>query len=410
MRRSLIIFIVVAGSLIALIFYLSYNSSSQYSWDEHYYFKSKDPYGTLFIRKLLKDYSEPGKFTILKTDFSEEFDTNAAVCDFNYIFIGDEFYTTYEERNILLRCIEKGATALISANVFNTNDWEDLACCESVSYRDTSVELSFIDPLPNTSDHYAVEYTYKDKLADNTWRYFNIADTCIIRHRFTELGYVNSRHALNFISINYGKGQLLMHSSPIAFTNIQLQKEQIKEYAEIVLSHLPVSDIYWDEYHKISRTSHFDDQKLSGPLQYILSQTPLRWAWYLLIIASIIYVLFKSKRKQKIIPIIPEKQNTSLEFVKTIGKLYQMEGDHRKIVQRKMNLFLTFIRDRFNISTAIIDDQLIDRVSLKSGIDRSRVQGIFDHYFKIIKSQTISDKTLISFDTLMQQFYNDLKN
>jgi len=55
------------------------------------------------------------------------------------------------------------------------------------------------------------------------------------------------------------------------------------------------------------------------PLKYILSQESLKWAYYILIVSIIVYIIFQGKRKQRVIPLIPPLKNTTLEFVRIIA-------------------------------------------------------------------------------------------
>ncbi|NNF02695.1 MAG: hypothetical protein HKN22_08410 [Bacteroidia bacterium] len=408
MNKPLTAILTVAAVLIGLIFYLVYVSAPTYDWTEHYYYKSDDPYGTLFIVELLKDLDEEKDLKLMTKSFESYIDSADARCDFNYVFIGDEYYLPKNDQQYLFRCIEKGATALVSANTFNAYDWDLFNCYLTQNLWDTIAVFNFLDEWQNSDSIYTIQYQYQNQVKNYPWRVFNINDTCDVYKDFEALGYELLCNEWNFIEIRLGNGKLLLHSTPIAFSNLQLKKRALKDYCEVVMSHFGSGDIYWDEYHKVSRSGIFDQQQLAGPLQYILSQTSLRWAWYLLITILLVYILFKSKREQRVIPVIETRKNTSLEFVKTIGKLYELENDHRKLVIRKMDLFLTFIRDRLNISTSQINDELIEKLSVKTGKKRSEVRTLFDLYFTILKSEKLNDRVILRFNRLLERFYKDL--
>ena len=407
MRRQIVIFISIIGSILALIFYLSYNSSPKYSWQDHYYNNSDDPYGTSFIHTLLDEYYTADQFREIKGSLLSELDTNDHA--YNYVFIGDEFYATTIEQEFLFDRIKDGATALISANRFDSECWPILNECQmSELYWDTSAVFTLTDSQKVDIKKFPIKSYYENTTNYTNWTFLNLHDTCSPTYPYEILGRESESELINFMSIEYGKGQLLLHTSPIVFSNINLKEESFKTYSELVFSYLPEQRTYWDEYHKIYRGEYFGGQKLSGPLQYILSQKSFKWAWYLLLLTALVYIIFKSKREQKVIPVIQEKKNTSLEFVKTIGKLYQLENNHKKIVKRKMDLFLTFIRERFKISTASVDENLIELIAIRSGVTKTYINNIFDHYFKIVQSNKVSDKDLLVFDASIRQFYTDL--
>ena len=130
------------------------------------------------------------------------------------------------------------------------------------------------------------------------------------------LGHVNNGYS-NFIHLKYGEGNFYIHVNPIVFTNYYLQNDSALVYAEKVLSYLPKGNTYVDVYNT---QSHYKNQskqdKGLSPLAFILSKRSLSWAWYTLIFTTILYIVFGAKRRQRIIPLIEAKRNTTLSFVK----------------------------------------------------------------------------------------------
>ena len=54
----------------------------------------------------------------------------------------------------------------------------------------------------------------------------------------------------------------------------------------------------------------------------ILQSQALKWAFYMTLISLILFVIFRGKRTQRIIPVIDPLKNATLDFTKTIGDLY----------------------------------------------------------------------------------------
>lgn len=112
-----------------------------------------------------------------------------------------------------------------------------------------------------------------------------------------------------------------------------LKKEQY-QYTENILSYFSEGDIIW--YTKGPK-----DERISGsPLRYIMSQPPLKSAWFLGLFGILIFMIFNAKRKQRIVPIIKPLENLTVDFTKTIGNLYYQEGDHTNIIDKKIIYFL----------------------------------------------------------------------
>ena len=98
------------------------------------------------------------------------------------------------------------------------------------------------------------------------------------------IGIVDSGK-INFLKISYGNGAIFLHTTPLAFSNIELLDSAHVRYAEKALSHLQNGVIYWDTKSRVSRdvinnmngNMRFDKE---SPLKYILAQPSLRWAWF----------------------------------------------------------------------------------------------------------------------------------
>ena len=48
----------------------------------------------------------------------------------------------------------------------------------------------------------------------------------------------------------------------------------------------------------------------------------------------LLFIIFHAKRKQRIVPVIEPLQNSSAEFVKTIGNLYLQEGNFKDMANK----------------------------------------------------------------------------
>jgi hypothetical protein len=219
----------------------------------------------------------------------------------------------------------------------------------------------------------------------------------------------------NFAKIKYGDGAIFLHTTPLAFTNFHLRNPEPLAYAEKVFSHLPEGDIYWDAKHQISllmsRRRNFGSaqspprQLEDSPLAYVLAQPSLAWAWYILVALALLYLIFYSKRRQRIIPVVEMNANTSLEFIGTIGKLYFQKGDPRQVALQKMKFLQGYVRDRYHLPVADWSDAFIQQLHLKSEAPRALLEKIALMYHNIQSSQFASEQTLMDFHHLLEEFY-----
>ncbi|MDX5436549.1 MAG: DUF4350 domain-containing protein, partial [Pontibacter sp.] len=204
---------------------------------------------------------------------------------------------------------------------------------------------------------------------------------------------------LNFISIPFGKGRFYINSVPLAFTNYQLLTLNQSAYAATALSHLPVQPVLWDEYQKQGR---LDDQSI---LRVLMGHEALTWAYYLALLGMVLFLLFQSKRNQRVIPVVAPPRNTTLDFVKAISSLYFNKGNHKNIAEKKIAFFLEHLRLRYHIPTGNFNEELRERVISKSGADGELVENIFMLADSIWQSSAISDQTLMLLNNYLEDFY-----
>ncbi|MEM7105570.1 MAG: hypothetical protein AAF502_20700 [Bacteroidota bacterium] len=438
-QRSIFI-IVGLLAVVALLYFVFQKDREKYNWGEYYSKDGKDPYDTYVISEMLKSYFPDETFkSIGKGDeFSETLPIDAEEA-INYVFIGDHLHLDSTEKEALVSFVENGNNAFIASNTLPGDFIPRLYAdeCESLKdyyydhesgeyifddyeyygwsgyeiYNNEKVELQFSHPDLKTEEPFNYVHQYKDKERDYYWRYIDDWTFCEQGFDYEILGRLGL-DSLNFIRLKHGDGTFYFHTNPLVFSNYQMIREEALAYAGRVFSHLPEGDIYWDENSKFADYSEFTPPPRNfsqSPLQYILSQKSLRWSWYTGLVLVILYVLFRAKRRQRIIPVLKENANTSLEYIKTIGSLYFQQNAHKKLAQQEMKLFLYFLRDRYNIPTQQLDETFIKKVAIKSEVPAEEIQKILKTWKKVQRSSSIAPNTLVYFHGLVDDFYRNSK-
>jgi VanZ family protein len=126
--------------------------------------------------------------------------------------------------------------------------------------------------------------------------------------------------------------------------------------------------------------------------------------WLLLILMSIIY-LFESKRKQRIIPIIQPLKNASVDFVKTIGRLYYQRHDNKNLAQKITMHFQDHVRSKYGIRTAINDPEFESRLAWKTGYDLNAIKDLL-YYMNMLQDEpSVTDEGLLELNRKLEHFY-----
>ncbi len=410
MNRNIIIIIFVAVfvAAISLFYYYAKQYSPKYSWTESYKKGNDQPYGLKVFYDLL-DNGE-NEMTNIKRSFNETLDTT--VSNTNYIALGDHLYIDSLRAIHILKYVENGNNAFIASNSAPIEVTRMLLphtdsihgyhytfdSIVSVSFKDKKVEekLSFhYQYLKDTSSLYWSIY-YKNYLSDTLSTY-----------GFEPISFLNDE--VNCYSFNWGKGRVIVHSNPILFTNYNIIQKNGFTNASNILSHLNSGPIFWDETSQKPSFNPNNEEGLSSenPLQFLFSHYTLRWAWYLFLITILVYLLFRTKREQRIIPILQKNTNTTIEYTKAVGVLYFQKGQHKLIANEMYVLLMAHLRSRYGIITTTEEPELISNIITKSGIDEDTINTLFDHFRKVRYSPMANSKDLINLHTVVEQYYKN---
>ena len=366
MNRTLKIYVFFLILLLAGIVYIDINRPKPINWSPTYSIKDKIPFGLYVFNNEIKSYFKNQKIQKINTTPYEylidqyDYDTLVNNYKINGTAVNVSEYSDIDKQSVeeLLIFVSRGNTAFLSSKELPMQLLDSLKVTTKLDYK-------FNDSIFNWVANKKLDtkkYKITEGLGNN---YFSKIDTL----NATVLGYQNGDSTrVNYIKVKYYDGEFLLHTQPTAFTNFHLLKGDHFEYAQKVLSYIPKNNIFWFIKNQ-------DGQAISqSPMRYILKQPALKYAWYIFLIGTIIFIIFNAKRKQRIIPIKKPLPNTTVDFTKTIGNLYYQEGDHDNIINKKIVYFLERIRNVYLIDTNKLDDEFIKKLQLKSGKDLSDIQ------------------------------------
>ncbi len=379
-----IILILVFGVLV----YIELTKPRPIDWRESYSGMHKRPYGSYILKNELKNAFPEKKISENKQSYYQFFKNSRKT---SILFITNYFYPSKLDFEHLLNHVEKGNSIFISASDFDKkfSDTLGFEVDASISWYDLNDTIRFqlFNPIFEKKD-----FLYKRAFQSN---FFNKLDTL----RSTALG--KNSYGINFIKIKHGKGEFFIHLSPLSFTNYNFLVEKNFDYAFNALSYLSYNEIVWDEYYKPENSIY----NKRTPIYFILETESLRWAWYILIVGLILYILFMGKRMQRIIPVIKPPKNSSLEFIETIGKLYYHKAMHKDLAEKKFKYFLDFLRTRYFIQNPDFSIKQINYIAQKTGVKQKTVERIFNQYRHIASKISISEQELFDLNKAIEEFY-----
>lgn len=373
----------------------------------------KIPYGTWYAYKELQHIFPDAAITINKTspdkykamlmkdvNKSSEEETEYDNHKTAYIIISSQVVPDDNEVTALLSQVAQGQHIFISSMRFGETLLDSLRLKTAFYTSIYNIKDSLTVSVNNPETEDSLSFSYPGYALDN---YIVSMDSSIT----TILGKDEFGRA-NFVRFSYeGGGSLYIHLAPAALTNFFLLHKRNKAYYDNVLSYLPKNTelVRWDDYFRYHERGSENPNDNFSALGWILKQRSLAAALWLLVLLLLIIYLFESKRKQRIIPVIPPLQNASLDFVKTIGRLYFQRHDNSNLAQKMTAHFLDYVRSRYSIRTALSDPEFESRLSWKTGYDVNALKDLLYQIKMVQDEPSVSDDSLLELNRKLEHFY-----
>lgn len=207
----------------------------------------------------------------------------------------------------------------------------------------------------------------------------------------------------DFIRFNYkGGGSLYLHFAPLAFSNFFLLHKENIAYYQDALSYIPatVQEVVWDDY--FTAPLHRRHQTVLG---FIMQNPGLSYGFWLLLLLLLLIYLLESKLRQRPIPVIQPLQNTSVDFVRTIGRLYFQRRDNHNLAGKMVTHFQDLIRTRYNLPVSALDEELVTRLAYRTGYQHEALSRLIGYMRALPSKAYVPDEELMDFHRQLEAFY-----
>ena len=180
------------------------------------------------------------------------------------------------------------------------------------------------------------------------------------------------RHDAVSATFRQGKGYITFCSLPLLFTNYGIVDQDNATFSLRLLTLMKDLPVVRTEAY-CPQTS---DEVQQSPLRYAISQPPLRWALYTLMVGALLFLIFEGRRRQRVIPIEKAPENHSLEFIRLVGSLYYHSRERRSLVVRKWTYFAEELRRNIHldVTDASEDDVTLPTLARLTAIDEQEIR------------------------------------
>jgi len=329
-------------------------------------------------------------------DSIETSDDNQAV-----ILMADYFDADRDELDELTEFVEEGNYIFIIAR----NASDDVASFFNLSYNSGysyytsssgSLRIKLESPL-FAADSF---FTYPGKKYEGS---FNSIDTT----HTTILGR-NNEGRPNFVQLNKGEGSFFIHAAPLAFSNYFILHKANATYYQQAFSVLPqnLTTILWNEYF-LERPRDPSDKEEPNWLSALFSYPSFAWGLLVGAFTLALFVLLGMRRRQRLIPPFEKPNNDSLDFVKTLGRLYYDRKDHKNLAIKMAAYFLEHVRSKYKLPTHTLDGSFMQTLHFKSGYPQQEIQQIITSIQNIKTAPAITEWQLSEFHKQLELFYQN---
>ena len=398
MNRTYKITLLVFLFLVGFLTYLEAIEPEPLNWNPSYSSSDRIPLGPYVLYDNLKaSFEETVRVDKTPYEFLSEHDPQGT-----YVFINSHLQFDNDELAALLSWVEEGNTLFMASDAFSKNLLDTLNLNVSTLVPDQGISskpmLNLVQPEFRSEEAY---------LFDKEVYHSAFSEMDTLQH--TVLGvselYTDKLEIedpqVNYLKVEHGKGQILLNTSPQAFSNFFVLYEDNFEYVEKALAYLPATGrLYWDEYKKAGKKFQ------TSPLYILLGNKALKWAYYFTLIGALLFVLFEGKRQQRAIPVIEPLQNQSYHFTRTVAGMYLDRRDYKKVADKKIALFLEHVRLHFRIPTVNINEEFYRNLASNSGKDMEEVRQLFQLIQKTEAQSSITREELLALNAAIASIKN----
>lgn len=375
-------------------FYLQSHRPRPLDWTPSFSSYDKIPFGTyILFQELEKIFPGQSPKIVAETPYDH---TNQNLSEGEvYLLIAGSAQLSPTDLKALLKYVERGntlflATAQMGRPLMDTLKVKIGGLDNPFSQLDTG-GVNLVNPALRSPKPYTMEGAMLNG-------YFSKIDSS----KFTVLGTDRQGNA-NYICMKWGQGWLFLHAAPAAFTNYFMLSENNGDYVGKALSYLPEKPggVFWDEYYKPKRGAG-----QSGVLKVINEKKNLKLAFWLVLAGVLLFLIFQTRRRQRIIPIIKPHGNDTLEFVETVSRVYFNQNTHISIAHKKILYWQEFLRSRYGImASEMTASDFPDILAHRSGLSPEFINELLGMVRFIRSSGSITPPELTKINSQIDKFY-----
>ena len=392
-------FIIAMLILFACMMVIETLAPRHFKWDATYAHASDEPFGCALFDSVMAASLGQGYTTTSLTLSQLEKTIPANERHTYFIIAGDSPMNGTTDELAMLNMLKRGDQFLVASGAWGSDTVEQVLNIDTRGYGVSiwALKNTYLnkdnDTLIWTGDdsrYPPKKWIVAQELSDTYTRLLTNKGHSSIRPLLTRACYQDGEYQWDSVAeedvlvaahvqvdtmagvINHGKGKIIVSVVPSMFSNYGVIYCDGTTLALRMMSQLePYPVIRLDLAAKTEEAGVSE-----SPLRYVLSQPPMKWAIWLIIVTVILAMVFTARRRQRVIPVIAPPVNRALEMVKHIGSLYFQRHDNADLMAKKYQFFVEEVRKLTMID--LDDENHLDDAYLQlqhaSGIPRDELR------------------------------------
>ncbi|AKA34042.1 DUF4350 domain-containing protein [Flagellimonas lutaonensis] len=389
------IYMVIAVAALGLLLLVEYSKPKKINWFPSYVAQHKIPYGTYVLNDLIHKKLGDSVVPVYTPPF--EFLMQNDSVQGTYFFVNNSVNFGEAELDALLDWVSKGNKVFIASEGFEPQLLDTLNLEQISFYNGNDLNPVYHHRLVNKHLGRA-QASFDKEYYTQVFNEVDTVNTVVLGEVFNDESLKNDPK-INVVRQPFGKGQIILSLFPKAFTNYFILKDDNRAYTAGLLSYLKQGGrVYLDHHHKSGKSFY------TSPMYIFLNTKEFKWAYYLVLIGTLFYVIFEGKRKQRAIPVVTPLTNQTLAFTRTIANMYFENKQQKELVEHKVAYFLEYIRTRLHLPTLDRDETFYRNLAARSNNSVDDVKNLFSLIDRLTKQQKVSDAELGHLNKRIEEF------
>lgn len=375
-------FVVGITGFLLLMFIVECNLPKRFVWRPTFSHYDEQPFGCALLDSLLSA-SLPGKYALSRKTFYQ-LSSEDTTLRRGILAISENLALSDVDVNALLSMAGRGDNVMLVTNLLPAKLEDTLKVHGNYSYfyfralkKQAASFFSRDSILWVSSPGDSCTYYFYPQLCASTISVRSVGNGKVLAVRPESADWRHGGQVGDTIiyspvalSVPVGRGQIIVVSTPLLFTNYGVVDGRNAAYVFRLLSQM-------DRLPLIRTEAYMDEtaQMQQSPFRYLLAHRPLRWALYVSLIGIVLFMFFTARRRQRAIPVIAPPVDKSLEFVKLVGTLYFQKKDHADLVRKKYLYFAETVRRlvQVDLEETENDSYSFARIARRTGMDSESI-------------------------------------